>query len=250
MERQRSGPFQRESFDDPVPIHEMDDTRRSRSGRIFLGRSLSLLSSTRRWAPPPASWLFAILNRYFDRPSALPLQELNGRPNYYLGPVKFAAAISVFWGIAGFTVGLLIASQLAWPVLNFDLPWTSFGRLRPLHTSAVIFAFGGNVLIATSFYVVQKTCRVRLAGDLAPWFVVLGYNFFIVIAGTGYLLGVTQSKEYAEPEWYADLWLTIVWVTYLGPQQINPESRKDQAHCQPNLRMKNPNAILIAGFPA
>jgi cytochrome c oxidase cbb3-type subunit 1 len=159
--------------------------------------------------------VFVILNRYFDRPSELPAQEINGRPNYNLGPIKFAAAISVFWGIAGFTVGLLIASQLAWPALNFDLPWTSFGRLRPLHTSAVIFAFGGNVLIASSFYVVQKTCRVRLAGDLAPWFVVLGYNFFILIAGTGYLLGVTQSKEYAEPEWYADLWLTIVWVTYL-----------------------------------
>jgi cytochrome c oxidase cbb3-type subunit I len=159
--------------------------------------------------------VFAILNRYFDRSSVLPAQEINGRPNYNMGPVKFSAAISVFWGIAGFAVGLLIASQLAWPALNFDLPWTSFGRLRPLHTSAVIFAFGGNVLIATSFYVVQKTCRVRLAGDLAPWVVVLGYNFFIVIAGTGYLLGVTQSKEYAEPEWYADLWLTIVWVTYL-----------------------------------
>src|SRR5262249_51950532 len=80
---------------------------------------------------------------------------------------------------------------------------------------AVIFAFGGNVLIGTSFYVVQKTCRVRIAGDIAPWFVVLGYNLFILIAGTGYLLGVTQSKEYAEPEWYADLWLTIVWVVYL-----------------------------------
>jgi cytochrome c oxidase cbb3-type subunit 1 len=159
--------------------------------------------------------VFVILNRYFDRPAMLPAQEINGRPNYNMGPVKFAAVISVFWGIAGFTVGLLIASQLAWPALNFDLPWTSFGRLRPLHTSAVIFAFGGNVLIATSFYVVQKTSRVRLAGDLAPWFVVLGYNFFILIAGTGYLLGVTQSKEYAEPEWYADLWLTIVWVTYL-----------------------------------
>jgi cytochrome c oxidase cbb3-type subunit I len=158
---------------------------------------------------------FAIFNRYFDRPVALPPQEIDGRPNYNLGPVKFAAAISVFWGIAGFTVGLLIAAQLAWPALNFDLPWTSFGRLRPLHTSAVVFAFGGNVLIATSFYVVQKTCRARLAGDLAPWFVVLGYNFFILIAGTGYLLGVTQSKEYAEPEWYADLWLTIVWVAYL-----------------------------------
>jgi cytochrome c oxidase cbb3-type subunit 1 len=129
--------------------------------------------------------VFAVLNRYFDRPLSLPVQEINGRPNYNMGPIKFSVVMSVFWGIAGFTVGLLIASQLAWPVLNFDLPWTSFGRLRPLHTSAVIFAFGGNVLIATSFYVVQKTCRVRLAGDLAPWFVVLGYNFFIVIAGTG-----------------------------------------------------------------
>lgn len=157
----------------------------------------------------------AILNRYFARPTGLPPQEIGGRPNYNLGPVKFASAMGMFWGIAGFTVGLIIALQLAWPVLNFDLPWTTFGRLRPLHTSAVVFAFGGNVLIATSFYVVQKTCRTRLAGDLAPWFVVVGYNFFILIAGTGYLLGVTQSKEYAEPEWYADLWLTIVWVTYL-----------------------------------
>ena len=169
----------------------------------------SLASAASLWA------VFAIVNRYFDRPASLPAREINGRPNYNMGPIKFAAAMSVVWGIAGFAVGLLIAAQLAWPALNFDLPWTSFGRLRPLHTSAVIFAFGGNVLVATSFYVVQKTCRARLAGDLAPWFVVLGYNFFIVVAGTGYLLGVTQSKEYAEPEWYADLWLTIVWVVYL-----------------------------------
>lgn len=159
--------------------------------------------------------VFFIVNRYFERPAALPAQEINGRPNYSMGPIKFSAFMAMFWGIAGFLVGLIIASQLAWPALNFDLPWISFGRLRPLHTSAVIFAFGGNVLIATSFYVVQKSCRARLAGDLAPWFVVLGYNFFILIAGTGYLLGVTQSKEYAEPEWYADLWLTIVWVVYL-----------------------------------
>ncbi|OSJ34668.1 cytochrome-c oxidase, cbb3-type subunit I [Bradyrhizobium japonicum] len=159
--------------------------------------------------------VFCIVNRYFDRPAELPPAEINGRPNYNMGPIKFSSFMAMFWGIAGLLVGLIIASQLAWPALNFDLPWTSFGRLRPLHTSAVIFAFGGNVLIATSFYVVQKTCRVRLAGDLAPWFVVVGYNFFILIAGTGYLLGVTQSKEYAEPEWYADLWLTIVWVTYL-----------------------------------
>ena len=111
-------------------------------------------------------------------------------------------------------VGVYIAFELAYPWLNLA-PWINFGRLRPLHTSAVIFAFGGNALLATSFYVVQRTCRARLAGDLAPWFVVLGLQLFIVLAGTGYLLGVTQGKEYAEPEWYVDLWLTIVWVAYL-----------------------------------
>jgi cytochrome c oxidase cbb3-type subunit 1 len=162
-----------------------------------------------------AAAAFVIMDRYYKRPVALPPDEIDGKPNYNLGPVKFATVASVIWGLAGFLVGLLIALQLAYPALNFDLPWTTFGRLRPLHTSAVIFAFGGNVLIATSFYVVQKTCRARLAGDLAPWFVVVGYNLFIVIAGTGYLLGVTQSKEYAEPEWYADAWLTVVWVVYL-----------------------------------
>jgi cytochrome c oxidase cbb3-type subunit 1 len=158
--------------------------------------------------------VFAIINRYYERPvSASPLM-VDGKPNYNMGQVKFSAIAAVLWGVAGFTVGLIIALQLAFPILNLDLPWTTFGRLRPLHTSAVIFAFGGNVLIATSFYVVQRTCRARLAGDIAPWFVVLGYNFFIVIAGTGYVLGITQSKEYAEPEWYADLFLTAVWVVY------------------------------------
>jgi cytochrome c oxidase cbb3-type subunit 1 len=158
--------------------------------------------------------VFKIFDRYFDRPAELPPLTIDGKPNYNFGPVKFATIAAVFWGIAGFTVGLWAALELAFPVLNFDLQWISFGRIRPLHTSAVIFAFGGNVLLATSFYVVQRTCRARLAGDIAPWFVVLGYNLFIVIAGTGYLLGITQSKEYAEPEWYADLWLTVVWVTY------------------------------------
>jgi len=137
-------------------------------------------------------------------------------PDEYMdGPIKVAVIAAVFWGIAGFIVGDLIAWQMAFPALNFDLPWTSFGRLRPLHTSAVIFAFGGNVLLATSLYVVQRTCHTRIAGNWSPWFVVLGYNLFIVIAGTGYILGITQGKEYAEPEWYADLWLTIVWVVYL-----------------------------------
>jgi len=134
---------------------------------------------------------------------------------YNMAVVRYGLIASVFWGIAGFLVGVVIAFQLAYPQLNFDTSFLNFGRMRPLHTSAVIFAFGGNVLIATSFWVLQRTCRARLAGDLAPWFVFWGYQLFIVIAATGYLMGVTQSREYAEPEWYADIWLTIVWVVYL-----------------------------------
>ena len=161
-----------------------------------------------------AGAVFAIFHRYNERDGADVPLEIDGKPNYNFGPVKFASLAALFWGFAGMAVGIYIAFELAFPFLNLE-PWFNFGRLRPLHTSAVIFAFGGNVLLATSFYVVQRTCRARLAGDLAPWFVVLGYNFFIVIAGTGYLLGITEGKEYAEPEWYSDLWLTIVWVVYL-----------------------------------
>ena len=124
------------------------------------------------------------------------------------------ALATVFWGIAGFAAGLFIALQLTWPVLNLE-PYLNFSRLRPLHTSAVIFAFGGNALIASSFYIVQRTCRARLAFPGMARFVFWGYQLFIVLAATGYLLGITQSKEYAEPEWYVDWWLTIVWVCYL-----------------------------------
>jgi cytochrome c oxidase cbb3-type subunit I len=131
-------------------------------------------------------------------------------------PIRWGAIATLFWGIAGFLVGLIIALQLAFPVLNFNLEYTTFGRLRPLHTSAVIFAFGGNALIATSFYVVQRTCRARLAFPGLARFVFWGYQLFIVLAATGYLMGVTEGKEYAEPEWYVDIWLTVVWVSYLA----------------------------------
>jgi cytochrome c oxidase cbb3-type subunit 1 len=144
-----------------------------------------------------------------------PVSGPNGELLYNDGPVKAATIATVFWGIAGFLVGDIIAWQLAFPDLNLGLEWTAFGRLRPLHTSAVIFAFGGNALLATSFYVVQRTCKARLVGDITPWFVFWGYQLFIVLAATGYVLGITQGKEYAEPEWYVDLWLTVVWVTYL-----------------------------------
>ncbi|OYZ42212.1 MAG: peptidase S41 [Novosphingobium sp. 16-62-11] len=131
-------------------------------------------------------------------------------------PIRWGVITTVFWGMAGFLAGLFIALQLALPVLNLGFEWTAFGRVRPLHTSAVIFAFGGNALIATSFYVVQRTCRARLAFPGLARFVFWGYQLFIVLAATGYLLGITQGKEYAEPEWYVDLWLTIVWVAYLA----------------------------------
>ena len=131
-------------------------------------------------------------------------------------PVRWGVIATLFWGTAGFLAGLYIALQLAFPALNLNLEYTTFGRLRPLHTSAVIFAFGGNALIATSFYVVQRTCRARLAFPTLARFVFWGYQLFIVLAATGYLMGVTEAREYAEPEWYVDLWLTVVWVAYLA----------------------------------
>ncbi len=128
--------------------------------------------------------------------------------------VRLFTIATIFWGVVGFAAGLFIALQMAFPALNIE-PYLSFGRLRPVHTSAVIFAFGGNALFATSYYVVQKTCAVRLWNDALAKFTFWGYQTFIVIAALGYVLGVNQSKEYAEPEWYADIWLTIVWVAYL-----------------------------------
>jgi cytochrome c oxidase cbb3-type subunit 1 len=130
-------------------------------------------------------------------------------------PIRWGVIATVFWGLAGFLAGLYIALQLAFPALNLGIEYTSFGRLRPLHTSAVIFAFGGNALIATSFYVVQRTCRARLAFPSLARFVFWGYQLFIVLAATGYVMGITEGREYAEPEWYVDIWLTIVWVAYL-----------------------------------
>ena len=134
--------------------------------------------------------------------------------SYYDDPIKVGIVLSMAWAVFGMFMGVWVAAQLAWPDLAFDAAWSSFGRLRPTHTTGVIFGFGGNALIATSFHVVQRTSRARLAGQISPWFVLLGYNLFCVLAVSGYLLGVTQSKEYAEAEWYADLWLVIVWVTY------------------------------------
>ena len=135
---------------------------------------------------------------------------------YYDDVIRWGMIATVFWGVVGMLAGVFIALQLAFPTLSFGLEYTTFGRLRPLHTSAVIFAFGGNALIASSFWVVQRTCRARLAFPPLARFVFWGYQFFIVMAASGYLLGITEGREYAEPEWYVDLWLTIVWVSYLA----------------------------------
>jgi cytochrome c oxidase cbb3-type subunit 1 len=144
--------------------------------------------------------------------------QLRPQPDKYMdGVIKAGVIATLGWGALGMLVGVVIASQLAFPN-QFYLPdsgFLNFGRLRPLHTSAVIFAFGGNALIATSFYVVQRTCRARLFGGVTPWFVFWGYQLFIVLAGLGYLVGITQSQEYAEPEWLCDVWLAVVWVAYL-----------------------------------
>ena len=151
------------------------------------------------------------------RPSGFRLfnQSSDADSGYMDSVVRAGAIATAFWGIAGFLVGVIIAFQLAYPALNLDLPWTTFGRLRPLHTSAVIFAFGGNALLMSSFYIVQRTTGARLAFGNMAWYVFWGYQLVIILAATGYLLGVTQSKEYAEPEWYVDILLTIVWVMYL-----------------------------------
>ncbi len=128
--------------------------------------------------------------------------------------VRQFALVTVLWGIVGMTVGVLIASQLIWPALNFDTPWLTYSHLRPLHTNAVIFAFGGSGLIGTSFYVVQRTCQTRLFASGLASFVFWGWQLVIVAAAISLPLGFTSSKEYAELEWPIDILIAIVWVAY------------------------------------
>ncbi|WP_262690363.1 cytochrome-c oxidase, cbb3-type subunit I [Kordiimonas aestuarii] len=154
------------------------------------------------------------------------MTNLAEKMNYNDDIVKLFTIATIFWGVVGFTVGVFIALQMAFPQLNFG-EYLTFGRLRPVHTSAVIFAFGGNALFATSYFVVQRTCRTRLWGDGLAKFTFWGYQAFIVMAALGYVLGVTQAKEYAEPEWYADLWLTFVWVSYFVVFMMTLKNRRE-----------------------
>ncbi len=128
--------------------------------------------------------------------------------------VRKMAIMTLVWGIVGMAVGVLIAAQLYWPALNFDLPWLTYSRLRPLHTNAVIFAFGGTALMATSFHVVQRTCHTRIFSDGLANFVFWGWQLVIVLAAITLPLGMTQSKEYAELIWPIDILIAVVWVAY------------------------------------
>ena len=127
---------------------------------------------------------------------------------------KFIIA-AMFWAVVAFAVGCYIAAELTWPELNLGYSFTNFGRLRPVHTSAAIFAFGGSMLFATAFYVVQRTCHARLFGGSAlANFIFWGFQFFIVMAALSYVMGFSEGREYAEPEWHLDLWLTVLWVLF------------------------------------
>jgi len=134
--------------------------------------------------------------------------------SYNYKVVRQFALMTIVWGVVGMAVGVLIAAQLLWPELNFGVPWLSYGRLRPLHTNAVIFAFGGCALFATSYYVVQRTAHARLFCDRLAAFTFWGWQAVIVAAAITLPLGYTSSKEYAELEWPIDILIALVWVAY------------------------------------
>ncbi|WP_396433539.1 cytochrome-c oxidase, cbb3-type subunit I [Limnohabitans sp.] len=128
--------------------------------------------------------------------------------------VRQFTIMTVVWGVVGMLVGVIIAAQLTWPELNFGISWLSYGRLRPLHTNAVIFAFGGCGLFASAYYVVQRTCNVRLFSDKLAAFTFWGWQLVILSAVVSLPLGYTQGKEYAELEWPIDILITLVWVSF------------------------------------
>ncbi|MDB4151563.1 cytochrome-c oxidase, cbb3-type subunit I [Pseudomonadales bacterium] len=141
-------------------------------------------------------------------------QPVHSLPDYNLKVVRQFAIMTVVWGIVGMLVGVLIAAQLAWPAMNFNSEYLHFGRLRPLHTNAVIFAFGGCALMGTSLYIVQRTCQAKLFLSGLASFVFWGWQLVIVLAAITLPMGLTTSKEYAELEWPIDILITLVWVAY------------------------------------
>ncbi|VAX24556.1 Cytochrome c oxidase (cbb3-type) subunit CcoN [hydrothermal vent metagenome] len=143
------------------------------------------------------------------------MEQAQTEPKYHFGVVQGFSIMAVVYLVVGALVGVYIAAELAWPWLNFDIPYISFGRLRPLHTNAVIFAFGGCTLFATSYYVVQRTCSVQLWSNKLAWFTFWGWNAVIVGAVITLPLGFTSGKEYAELEWPLDILIAVVWLSYM-----------------------------------
>jgi len=143
--------------------------------------------------------------------------------------IKKFSIMAIVWGVVGMAAGVFIASQLAWPFLNFDSPYLSFGRFRPVHTGAVIFGFGGSALFATSYYVVQRTCQTRLFAPGLATFTFWGWQAVIVLAALSYVTGFSQGREYAEMEWPIDLLILFVWVAY-GAVFIGTLMKRKQPH--------------------
>jgi len=139
---------------------------------------------------------------------------MSNETTYNYKVVRQFSIATIVWGVVGMLVGVIIAAQLLWPELFTGIPWLSYGRLRPLHTNAVIFAFGGSALFATSYYVVQRTCHARIFSDGLAAFTFWGWQAVIVLAAITLPLGITSSKEYAELEWPIDLLIAVVWVAY------------------------------------
>ena len=141
--------------------------------------------------------------------------DATAEQKYDYGVVRWFTVMAAVYLMVGALVGVYIASELAWPFLNFDLEYITFGRLRPLHTNAVIFAYGGCALMATAFYTVQRTCATRLWSNKLAWFTFIGWNLIIVSAVISFPLGITQGKEYAELEWPIDIAIAVVWLSYM-----------------------------------
>ena len=141
--------------------------------------------------------------------------SMAAKAEYNYDIIKKFAAMAMVWGVLGMTAGFWAASELAFPFLNFDNQYITFGRLRPVHTTLVIFGFGGSALFATSYYIVQRTCQARLHGDGFANFTFWGWQIAVAAGVVSYMMGYTQAREYAEFEWPIDLLITVTWLAYL-----------------------------------
>ena len=154
----------------------------------------------------------------------------NENNQYIDKPALFFFYAATFWSLIAFLAGDLIAWQLVFPALNFESEYLSFGRLRPVHTSGAIFAFGGSILLGSGMYIVQRTCQAKLwGGEKLGLFIFYGYQAFVIMAAGSYILGYTQGKEYAEPEWWIDIWLAVVWLSF-GASFVGTIMRRSQPH--------------------